>query len=97
MQTFKAYRTFSDNGAVSSRFVTLGLDELDQGDVVIRSKYSTINYKDALSHNGSGRIMRRFPTVAGIDVAGTVESSADVAVQARRQGAGDRLRPGRCS
>lgn len=77
MQTFKAYRTFSDNGAVSSRFVTLGLDELDQGEVVIRSKYSTINYKDALSYNGSGRIMRRFPTVAGIDVAGTVESSAD--------------------
>jgi putative YhdH/YhfP family quinone oxidoreductase len=77
VQTFKAYRTFSDNGAVSSRFVTLGLDELDQGEVVIRSKYSTINYKDALSYNGSGRIMRRFPTVAGIDVAGTVESSAD--------------------
>lgn len=77
MQTFKAYRTFSDNGAVSSRFVTLDLDELDQGEVVIRSKYSTINYKDALSYNGSGRIMRRFPTVAGIDVAGTVESSAD--------------------
>src|SRR5437773_2627738 len=53
------------------------VDELDAGDVVIRTKYSTINYKDALSYNGSGRIMRKYPTVAGIDMAGTVERSAD--------------------
>ena len=77
MQTFKAYRTFQENGVVTSRFVTMGVDELDPGDVVIRTKYSTINYKDALSYNGAGRIMRKFPTVAGIDMAGTVESSAD--------------------
>ncbi|MGA8034142.1 MAG: YhdH/YhfP family quinone oxidoreductase [Casimicrobiaceae bacterium] len=77
MQTFKAYRTFQENGVVTSRFVTMGIDELDPGDVVIRTKYSTINYKDALSYNGTGKIMRKFPTVAGIDMAGTVESSAD--------------------
>ncbi|MBU6483674.1 MAG: YhdH/YhfP family quinone oxidoreductase [Betaproteobacteria bacterium] len=77
MQTFKAYRTFQEDGVVTSRFVTLGIDELDAGDVVIRTKYSTINYKDALSYNGAGKIMRKFPTVAGIDMAGTVESSAD--------------------
>ena len=77
MQTFKAYRTFQENGVVTSRFVTLGIDDLDPGDVVIRTKYSTINYKDALSYNGTGKIMRKFPTVAGIDMAGTVESSAD--------------------
>ncbi|HSQ82716.1 MAG TPA: YhdH/YhfP family quinone oxidoreductase [Casimicrobiaceae bacterium] len=77
MQTFKAYRTFQENGVVTSRFVTLGIDDLDPGDVVIRTKYSTINYKDALSYNGAGKIMRKFPTVAGIDMAGTVESSAD--------------------
>jgi putative YhdH/YhfP family quinone oxidoreductase len=53
------------------------VDELDPGDVVIRTKYSTINYKDALSHNGAGRIMRKYPTNAGVDMAGTVESSAD--------------------
>jgi putative YhdH/YhfP family quinone oxidoreductase len=45
--------------------------------VTIRTKYSTINYKDALSHNGTGKIMRKFPTNAGIDMAGTVESSGD--------------------
>ena len=77
MQTFKAYRTFQENGVVTSRFVTMGIDELDPGEVVIRTKYSTINYKDALSYNGTGKIMRKFPTVAGIDMAGTVESSAD--------------------
>ena len=54
MQTFKAYRTFEDDKVVSSRFVDTTLDELDPGEVVVRTKYSTINYKDALSHNGSG-------------------------------------------
>ena len=77
MQTFKAYRTFENDKVVSSRFVDMTLDELDPGEVVLRTKYSTINYKDALSYNGSGRIMRRYPTVAGIDMSGTVESSSD--------------------
>lgn len=77
MTTFKAYRTYDDGGKVASRFVDLKLDELDAGDVVVRTKYSTINYKDALSYNGTGRIMRKFPTVAGIDMSGTVESSRD--------------------
>jgi len=77
VQTFKAYRTFQENDAVVSRFVEMKLDELDPGDVVVRTKYSTINYKDALSYNGAGKIMRKYPTVAGIDMAGTVESSSD--------------------
>ena len=77
MQKFKAYRTFQENGVVSSRFVEMGLDELDPGDVVVKTKYSTINYKDALSYNGAGKIMRKYPTVAGIDMAGTVDTSAD--------------------
>jgi len=77
VQKFKAYRTFEQDKIVQSRFVDMTEDELDSGDVVIRTKYSTINYKDALSYNGSGRIMRKYPTVAGIDVAGTVERSAD--------------------
>jgi acrylyl-CoA reductase (NADPH) len=75
--TFKAYRTFQEDKRVSSRFVDLSLDDLDPGEVVVRTKYSTINYKDALSHDGTGRIMRKFPTVAGIDMSGTVESSSD--------------------
>jgi acrylyl-CoA reductase (NADPH) len=77
MQHFKAYRSFEENKVVSSRFVEMTLDDLDPGDVVVRTKYSTINFKDALSHNGTGKIMRKYPTNAGIDMAGTVESSAD--------------------
>jgi acrylyl-CoA reductase (NADPH) len=77
VQTFKAYRTFEQDNRVSSRFVDMTLDELDPGEVVVKVKYSTINYKDALSYNGTGKIMRKFPTVAGIDLAGTIESSSD--------------------
>ena len=77
MQKFKAYRTFQENDKVTSRFVEMSQDELDPGDVVVRTKYSTINYKDALSYNGAGKIMRKYPTNGGIDMAGTVESSAD--------------------
>jgi putative YhdH/YhfP family quinone oxidoreductase len=77
VQTFKAYRTFENDKVVSSRFVDTTIDELDPGDVVVKTKYSTINFKDALSHNGAGRIMRKYPTVAGIDMAGTVETSSD--------------------
>src|SRR5262249_23048283 len=73
------------------------IDELDHGDVVIRTKYSTINYKDALSHNGTGKIMRKFPTIAGIDMAGTVGASPDtplkkgdkVIVHGAHKGGGD--------
>jgi acrylyl-CoA reductase (NADPH) len=74
---FKAYRTFEDNKVVSSRFVETSIDELDHGAVIVKTKYSTINYKDALSYNGAGRIMRKYPTIGGIDMAGTVESSSD--------------------
>jgi len=77
VQKFKAYRTFEEHKVVASRFVEMGVDDLDAGDVVVRTKYSTINYKDALSYNGAGRIMRKYPTNAGIDMAGTVESSSN--------------------
>jgi putative YhdH/YhfP family quinone oxidoreductase len=77
MQKFKAYRTFQDDHSVTSRFVEMTPEELDPGDVLVKTKYSTINYKDALSYNGAGKIMRKFPTVGGIDMAGTVESSVD--------------------
>ena len=86
VQKFKAYRTFQENNAVVSRFVEIAQDDLDPGDVVVRTKYSTINYKDALSYNGAGKIMRKYPTNAGIDMAGTVESSADSRWKTRRQG-----------
>ena len=45
--------------------------------MLIKSVYSCINYKDALAATGKGRILKQFPLVGGIDVAGTVEASTD--------------------
>jgi acrylyl-CoA reductase (NADPH) len=74
---FNAFRVFDENGTISGRVVQVSLDQLSEGAVVIKAAYSSVNYKDALAATGAGRIMRRFPLVGGIDVAGTVESSAD--------------------
>jgi acrylyl-CoA reductase (NADPH) len=75
--TFNAYRVFEENGKISGRVTPMSLDDLSAGDVVIKAAFSSVNYKDALAATGAGKIMRRFPLVGGIDVAGTVESSAD--------------------
>ena len=74
---FKGYRIHQQDGQIVGRFDDLSLDDLTAGEVVIRARYSSINYKDALAATGAGKIMRRFPLVGGIDVAGHVESSAD--------------------
>lgn len=65
-----------DAGVVSG-FQTLDSDALDDGEVLIRVHYSSINYKDALAATGKGKIIRRFPCVGGIDLSGKVVESAD--------------------
>jgi acrylyl-CoA reductase (NADPH) len=74
---FKAFRIHSDGGKISARFEDLTLDDLSPGEVVIRVSHSDINYKDALAATGAGKILRRYPLVGGIDLAGVVESSGD--------------------
>ncbi len=75
---FRAYRIFEENGSSAGRFVELRLSDLDPGEVVIKSHYSSVNYKDALAATGEGKVIRRFPCVGGVDVSGVVESSTDV-------------------
>ncbi len=76
--SFKAFRIHSEDGrAVDARLETITLDDLADGDVVIRGAWSSINYKDALAATGEGRILRKFPLVGGVDIAGTVAHSAD--------------------
>ena len=53
------------------------LDDLPPADVLIRAAWSSVNYKDAMAATGTGKILRRFPLIGGIDVSGTVESSRD--------------------
>jgi acrylyl-CoA reductase (NADPH) len=74
---FDAFRIFEDDGKVEGRIVKATLDELSAGEVVIRTAYSSVNYKDALAATGAGRIVRNFPLIGGIDVAGSVVSSTD--------------------
>jgi NADPH2:quinone reductase len=71
MQAFNAYRIHEQHAGIES----LRLDDLAPGDVTIRVHWSGINYKDALAGTGKGRILRRFPLVGGVDLAGTVEAS----------------------
>ncbi len=77
MNRFKAFRIHSEAGQIVARFEDLALDDLAPGDVVIRVTHSGINYKDALAATGAGKILRRYPLVGGIDLAGIVESSGD--------------------
>ena len=77
MNTFKAFRIHDAGGKISARFEDLALDALSPGEVVIDVQYSGINYKDALAATGAGKILRRYPLVGGIDLAGTVKSSDD--------------------
>jgi putative YhdH/YhfP family quinone oxidoreductase len=77
MASFNAYRIFNEDGKVVSRLVQMTLDQLDPGEVVIKTAFSSINYKDALAATGAGKIIRRFPCVGGIDGCGTVVSSTD--------------------
>jgi alcohol dehydrogenase len=66
-----------DDKSIRSGFRALSRDQLDPGEVLIRVQYSSINYKDALAATGKGKIIRRFPCVGGIDLAGEVLSSDD--------------------
>ncbi len=79
MDKFKAFRIDKEDGNVVAAFRELGIDDLTEGDVVVRVAYSTINYKDALAATGAGSILRRFPLNGGIDLAGEVVSSDDAA------------------
>ena len=76
---FTAFRIENDAAGYRSGLAQLRLDDLDPGQVLIRARWSSVNYKDALAGTGKGRILRRFPLVGGIDVAGTVVASSDPA------------------
>ena len=77
MKEFRAYRIDQQDGKIVAGFTMLNIGDLSAGDVVIRVSHSTINYKDALAATGAGKILRTFPLVGGIDLAGSVVSSED--------------------
>lgn len=77
MNRLRAYRVFANGKFGAGRFDTMPREELDVGNVVVRIAYASVNYKDALTARGKAKIALRFPLVAGIDLAGVVEESAD--------------------
>jgi len=85
-ERFLAYRIHEENKKAVARFDQVTLGDLTPGEVVVRVRYSDINYKDALAVTGAGKILRRYPLVGGIDLAGEVLSSTDA-----RVGAGDKV------
>lgn len=80
-QSFTAFRIHQhidgDSKTIASGFEQVSLDDLTDGEVVIKVAYSDINYKDALAATGKGRILRTYPLVGGIDLSGVVVTSTD--------------------
>ena len=77
MASIRAYRVFEGGKFGAGRFGSIDDRELDAGNVVIRSLFASVNYKDALTALGRAKIVNRFPCTAGIDVCGEVTESGD--------------------
>jgi putative YhdH/YhfP family quinone oxidoreductase len=77
LDSFTAFRIHNDANGYRSGTESVALDDLNPGEVVIKNAYSSVNFKDALAGTGEGKILRRFPLVGGIDVAGHVVASTD--------------------
>ena len=76
MGTFKAIRVDKAEKATAVALTQFEEAELMEGDVTVRVEWSALNYKDGLAVTGKAPVVRRFPMIAGIDFAGTVEQSS---------------------
>ena len=78
MDHCKAYRIFNENNKIEGRVVDVPVADIGRGEVVFKTAYSSVNFKDALAATGvGGKIIRNYPLIGGIDAAGTVTSSSD--------------------
>jgi len=75
MATFKAIVIDKADTGQTVRLTDFDEKDLMDGDVTVRVEWSTVNYKDGLAITGKAPVVRRFPMIAGVDFAGTVESS----------------------
>jgi len=75
VSTFKAMVIEKAESGTKAALADFDEANLMDGDVTVRVEYSTVNYKDGLALTGKAPVVRRFPMIAGIDFAGTVESS----------------------
>ena len=82
MAAFKAIVIEKTDGGTKAALTDFDEANLMDGDVTVRVEYSTLNYKDGLAITGKAPVVRRFPMIAGVDFAGTVESSTHAAWKA---------------
>jgi acrylyl-CoA reductase (NADPH) len=75
--SFRAFRIHNDSAGYRAGLEQISAEQLNAGDVTIKTAYSSVNYKDALAGTGQGKILRQFPLIGGIDVAGHVVESRD--------------------
>ena len=78
---FPAFRIHDDDAGYRAGIEPVSLEALSPGEVVVEVAWSSVNFKDALAGTGQGRILRRFPLVGGIDLAGHVVQSSDPALR----------------
>jgi acrylyl-CoA reductase (NADPH) len=76
---FRAFRIHDDDAGYHAGIESMTVDALSPGEILLRTAWSSVNYKDALAGTGKGRILRRYPLNGGIDVAGHVVASTDPA------------------
>jgi len=76
---FRAFRIHNDSAGYRGGIETMETDALSPGEVLIKTAYSSVNYKDALAGTGKGKILRQYPLNGGIDVAGHVVASTSPA------------------
>lgn len=80
--SFRAFRVHKDESGFRSGIEQIALDDLPAGNVTIEVEFSSVNYKDGLASLPEGKIVRRFPFIPGIDLAGKVIASEDDRFQA---------------
>lgn len=79
MAAFKAIVIDKTDSGQTARLADFDENNLMDGDVTVAVEWSTVNYKDGLALTGKSPVVRRFPMIAGIDLAGTIETSSDPA------------------
>lgn len=78
---FQALRTHAIERRIEARLESLSLDELSAGEVIVRTRYTGVNYKDSLSLHGRAKIITAYPRVAGIELVGEVVRSSSAQFQ----------------
>ena len=69
---FNCFRINQEEDKIVSGLEKIILEDINPGEVTLKTEYSSINYKDALAATGAGKILRTFPLIGGVDVAGEV-------------------------